>query len=117
MEFEKVWKSLKDAPEQQAAYLRLLQPAILPSLFKNALTPPVVSSMLSVALGQLAAGESGFVLELLSALTRVPRFEMTVMCLPGREIRELQSQWQTAADALSPDELIRFHALRKTFKM
>lgn len=117
MEFEKVWKSLKGDPGQQAAYLRMLQPSSLPAIFKQALTAPLLSSMLSAVLGELTAKEPASSLDLLTALSRVPRFDMTVMCLPSREKRELGTLWDAAAGAMSVENAAKLGAVRAAYRI
>jgi hypothetical protein len=117
MEFEKVWKSLGADRERQGDYLRTVQPASLSSLFKQALTGPLLSSMLAALLSQVITADPGFGLEFLAALGRVPRFELTAMCLPARERQQLKGFWETAAAPMSESDAATFEGLRKSFRL
>lgn len=50
VEFETVWRGLKGRPEEQAAYLRLVEPSELPGLLKKALTGPLLASLMNAAI-------------------------------------------------------------------
>ncbi|BDA43286.1 probable RNA polymerase II-associated protein 3 at N-terminal half [Coccomyxa sp. Obi] len=117
MEFEKVWKSLGADRERQAAYLRMLQPAALPSLFKQALTGPLLASMLDALLCHVITADPGFGTDFLSALSRVPRFELTAMCVPARERQRLKGLWDDAAGVMPETIVSTFVGLSRTFKL
>lgn len=117
MEFEKVWQSLGADRERQGDYLRTVQPASLPSLFKQALTGPLLSSMLAALLSQVINADPGFGLEILAALSRVPRFELTAMCLPARERQQLKEFWETAAALMNESDAASFEGLRRSFRL
>lgn len=111
------WKSLGSDAQRQAAYLSLLLPASLPALFKQALTGPLLSSMLTVVLSQLAIANPSFSVELLSALSKVPRFELTVMCLPTREKQQLKELWEAAALLMRKPDAAAIQGLRKSYRL
>lgn len=112
-----MWKSLGADSERQAAFLRMLQPATLPSLIKHALTGPLLSSMLAVLLSQVISEDPGFSVQFLSALSGVPRFELTAMCLPARERQQLKGLWDGAAAAMNEADAAAFVGLRKSFRL
>ena len=117
-EFDLVWKTLKGQPETQAAYIQLLDPVGLPALLKQSLTPAVLSSLLSVCLQTAASKPDNApdAVKLLEGLTKVPRFEMTAMCLPNREKAGLRLQWDAAA-ASEPAIAPQLGALRAKYKL
>ena len=117
-EFDLVWKTLKGQPEMQAAYIQLLDPAGLPALFKQSLTPVVLSSLLSVCLQTAASkpDKAPAAVKLLEGLTKVPRFEMTAMCLPNREKAGIRLQWEAAA-ASDPASAPQLAALRTKYRL
>lgn len=117
MEFEKVWKSLGADRERQAAYLRMLQPAALPSLFKQALTGPLLASMLDALLCHVITADPGFGTDFLSALSRVPRFELTAMCVPARERQRLKGLWDDAARVMPDTVAPILVGLSRTYKL
>ncbi len=52
-EFETVWRSLHGKLDDQADYLSLLDATSLPALFKQSLTAPLLSSIITAALHTL----------------------------------------------------------------
>ena len=112
-----MWKSLGQNRGAQAAYLRLLAPSSLPGLFKHSLTAPVLRAMLAATLTDLVASDALCALGLLGALPRVPRFDMTVMCLPAREKRELGQLWDSAVADLAPEAGGQLQRLRSAYKV
>ena len=104
--------------------LCLVDAGSLPVLFKSSLTPQLLEGLLGTLLvdmlGQGAAlTEAGG--ELLEALPGVPRFDMTAMCLPGKQRAALGLQWDAALARLGADggsDLAdRLDKLRKKFRV
>ena len=112
-----MWKSLGADRERQAAYLSMLQPAALPSLFKHALTGPLLASMLEAVLCHVITADPGFGTDFLSGLSRVPRCELTAMCVPARERQRLKGLWDEAARAMPATTASSLADLSRTFKL
>lgn len=126
-EFEAAWRGFGTDMAAQQAYLALLEPAVLPAVFKSSLTPQLLSAMLRALLAQLGSGiapsDAGAALHavaLLDGLTAVPRFDMTLMCVPGKEKKELREMAATAQERLctaAPAAAERMTAVRRKYKL
>ncbi|RLN98964.1 hypothetical protein BBJ28_00000947 [Nothophytophthora sp. Chile5] len=107
-EFGRVWKSLAmrgDSGQQKrllglrADYLRMIDPHKVGTIFKTAIESDVLCEIFHVfrhaLLSPVASGTSGvegdvtFVREFASELTKVPRFNMTVMFLSASEKEDM----------------------------
>jgi hypothetical protein len=101
VEFERAWKGLRGDRQLQAAYLLALQPAQLPVLLKQALTPALLAAaaaaLLRPALQQLPPAA----VALLEALAGVPRFDINLMSVPARQRAELAADWEAAQAGLA----------------
>jgi hypothetical protein len=105
----------------QAKYLALLSVQQLPTIFKTSLTAPMLRDILTAALtavaGNAAAAGSGaaagsdasssielspeHAVGLLQQLPKLPRFDMTAMCLTSKDKAGLRELWDAAAAAAS----------------
>ena len=96
----------------------MLQDTPLDKLFKHSLTGSVLSSVLSCLLTQVTQSDEGLAVRLLKALPKVPRFEMTMMCLSRQDMAGLCTAWDDAASNLTDTD---FHAdlstLRSVYKV
>ena len=104
--------------------LGLVDAGSLAVLFKSSLTPQLLEGLLGTLLedmlGQGAAlTEAGG--ELVEALPGVPRFDMTAMCLPGKQRAALGLKWDAALARLregsGSDLAGRLDKLRKKFRV
>ena len=122
-EFESTWRGLGGDHIQEAAYLRLFVPDQLPSIFKSSLTPQVLSALVRTSLtaavtsitkdgpesshppascpAPTSVGSDVNWGLLLYYLTRVPRFDMTAMCLPSKDKEALRILWDQAEGVLA----------------
>ncbi|GAX82605.1 hypothetical protein CEUSTIGMA_g10031.t1 [Chlamydomonas eustigma] len=128
-EFESTWRSLSGDQNLQASYLKLISPEYLPSIFKSSLTPQVLVSFVKTALqeivrihedqekgGKVCHGASSEVEQFslqLKMLTKVPRFDMTVMCIPGRDKVALGEAWSAA---YKDNSNIEHQSIRKMYR-
>lgn len=105
----------------QRAYLALIAPDALSSVFKSSLTPAALTDMLRALLGGAAADAVAArrALAFLEGLTRVPRFGMTAMCVGGGERAALSPLVDGLAAALAGDAtaLAQLAAVRSQFKL
>ncbi|KAF6265243.1 hypothetical protein COO60DRAFT_1697836 [Scenedesmus sp. NREL 46B-D3] len=117
-EFEAAWRSFKGDVQLQAKYMALMSAQQLPTIFKTSLTAPMLRDILTAALtavaGSAAAAarsdtgssvelSAGHAAGLLQQLPKLPRFDMTAMCLTHRDKAGLRELWDAAAAACSPD--------------
>lgn len=100
LEFEKAWKGLKGDRQQQAAYLLALQPAALPALLRQALSPGLLAAAAAALLRPGMQQAPAAAVALLEGLAQVPRFELNLLSVPPRQKAELAAEWDAAAAAL-----------------
>ena len=118
VEFEKGWKALKTDHQAQATYLLALQPAQLPALLRQALTPGLLAAATSALLGPALQGAPGAAVALLEGLTQVPRFDLNLLSVPPRQKAELAALWDAAAAELRQADLAdRLAAARAKYKL
>ena len=123
-EFETAWKATAGDPRARVQLLCLVDAGSLAVLFKSSLTPQLLEGLLGTLLGDMlgqgaALTEAGG--ELLEALPGVPRFDMTAMCLPGKQRAALGLKWEAALarlDARGGSDLAdRLNKLRNKFRV
>ena len=123
-EFETAWKATAGDPRARVQLLGLVDAGSLAVLFKSSLTPQLLEGLLGTLLedmlGQgVALTEAGG--ELVEALPGVPRFDMTAMCLPGKQRAALGLKWDAALARLregsGSDLAGRLDKLRKKFRV
>jgi len=124
-DFETTWKRLKGDKAAQASYLRRIDPASLPLLFKTSLTGPLLSGVAAAALADMqeslvaAQGSPEWAVALLEGLTQVPRFDMTAMLLPRADKAALKGSLEACAVAAAdkPELCARLAAVRAKLKV
>jgi len=123
-EFETAWKATAGDSDARVRLLSLVDPGNLAVLFKNSLTPQLLQGLVGTALEDMVGAgaplsESGTAL--LEALLGVPRFDMTAMCLPGKQRAILGAQWDAALERLgganSGDQVARLASVRAKFRV
>lgn len=92
-EFESMWKSFSGAPRSRAELIKAVNPLYLPSLFKDNLSPKLLSEIIRT-LEWVFPENASLTVEILENLTKVRRFNMTVMCLTSKEKSELRELWE-----------------------
>jgi hypothetical protein len=122
VEFESTWRSLRGDLQAQAAFLLLLPPPSLPSVFKTSLTAQVLVAMLHAALAGLAAqgtdvAEVQQYLALLAGLPAVPRFDMAAMSISSRDKAAVRQAWDGAAGKLAGEQAEQLQQLRSKFRL
>ena len=87
----------------QQAYLQLLDPAAIPSLFKSSLTPALLGETALCVLKSTAAhGEDlSRWLQLLDSFAATPRFGMVKLAMPAATMKELSAAWEAAEAAVA----------------
>ena len=98
-EFELAWRGFKGDMHLQAAYLAQIHPPTIPAVFKLSLPPATLASVLKALLECLLPSEPLQGLAHLEALSSVPRFGMTIMCLPSKEKKLLGAVWPSSGRA------------------
>ena len=96
----------------------MLQDTPLDKLLKHSLTGSALSSVLSCLLTRVAQVDEDLTVSLLKAMSSVPRFEMTMMCLSGEDKAALCSAWNEAALRIDSASLqTDMSALKKVYKL
>ncbi|KAG0351423.1 RNA polymerase II-associated protein 3 [Podila minutissima] len=95
LDFQRDWKSYSKNPQLLYQYFKLIAPESLPGLFKSAFESDYLSSMLQVFKEYFTKFEEPQVLYLmLLNLTKVQRFDMTLMFMSGTDKKDLIAVFQ-----------------------
>lgn len=91
-EFEVSWKGFSGDPSLQARLLKVTQPERLPQIFRNALTAPLLIDIVK-CIATFFVEETELAVKYLQHLSKIPRFDMIIMCLHPEERAELRRMW------------------------
>ena len=127
-DFESHWRSMKGDLDAQASYLRLLQPDVLPQLFKSSMTPHILGGIVATVVQRILPADANsttgqdengvFGVQLLKSLTAVDRFSVNVMLVPSKERKGLADAWDAALSMSGlAAEGAALSDLRAAFKM
>ncbi|WZY86801.1 hypothetical protein YC2023_033185 [Brassica napus] len=83
-EFENSWRNFSGDPALQNQLLKVTKPSSLPQIFKNALTSPVLFDIIK-CVASFFNEDMDLAVKYIYNLTKVPRFDMIVMCLASTE--------------------------------
>ncbi|CAN7120416.1 unnamed protein product [Brassica rapa subsp. narinosa] len=92
-EFENSWRNFSGDPALQNQLLKVTKPSSLPQIFKNALTSPVLFDIIK-CVASFFNEDMDLAVKYIYNLTKVPRFDMIVMCLTSTEKNELRKIWE-----------------------
>ncbi|CAN6827841.1 hypothetical protein Bca4012_030525 [Brassica carinata] len=92
-EFENSWRSFSGDLALQNQLLKVTKPSCLPQIFKNALTSPVLFDIIK-CVASFFNEDMDLAVKYIDNLTKVPRFDMIVMCLTSTEKNELRKIWE-----------------------
>ncbi|ONK67595.1 uncharacterized protein A4U43_C05F1720 [Asparagus officinalis] len=71
----------------------MIPPATLPKIFKNALSAPMLIEIIKCT-AAIFKEDTEFAVSILDNLTKVPRFDMIIMCLSAVDHAEIHHQWE-----------------------
>lgn len=91
-QFEVSWRGFCGDRSLQAHLLKVTQPDMLPQIFKNALTAPLLIDIVK-CIATFFIEETELAVKYLENLTKIPRFDMIIMCLPPANKAELCRTW------------------------
>ncbi|KAL1208360.1 Outer envelope protein 64 [Cardamine amara subsp. amara] len=94
-EFENTWRSFSSDRSLQTQLLKVMTPSSLPQVFKNALTSPVLVDIIK-CVASFFTEDMDLAVKYIENLTKVPRFNMLIMCLTSTEKNELLKIWDDA---------------------
>ncbi|AEE33395.1 Tetratricopeptide-like helical domain superfamily [Arabidopsis thaliana x Arabidopsis arenosa] len=92
-EFENSWRSFSGDSALRSQLLKVTTPSSLPQIFKNALTSPVLVDIIK-CVASFFTEDMDLAVKYIENLTKVPRFNMLVMCLTSTEKNELLKIWE-----------------------
>ncbi|XP_058770411.1 uncharacterized protein LOC131644041 isoform X1 [Vicia villosa] len=91
-QFEVSWRGFLGDRALQACLLKALSPQELPKIFKNALSSTLLVEIIKCA-ASFFAEDMDLVVSYMNNLTKVPRFDVIVMCLPSADKDDLRKIW------------------------
>ncbi|KAL5565905.1 hypothetical protein UlMin_029069 [Ulmus minor] len=91
-QFEVSWRALSGDRSLQASLLKAISPEALPQIFKNALTVPILVDIVK-CVATLFTQEKDLAVSFLENLTKVPRFDILIMCLTSTDRADLTKIW------------------------
>ncbi|CAK7340538.1 unnamed protein product [Dovyalis caffra] len=91
-QFEVSWKGFSGDHALQARLLKVTSPSALPQIFKNALSVPILIDIIK-CVASFFIDDMDLAVKYLENLTKVPRFDMLIMCLPSTDKADLRKMW------------------------
>ncbi|XP_060203109.1 uncharacterized protein LOC132631552 isoform X3 [Lycium barbarum] len=92
-QFEVSWRGLAGDRTLQTQLLKVTSPATLPRIFKNALSAPMLMDIVR-CVATFFIEDMNLAIRYLENLTKVPRFDMIIMCLSSSDKSELFKIWE-----------------------
>ena len=115
------WRGLKGDLDSQAEYLAGIDPCSFQSLFKLSVPPAMLASILMTLLCRTLQARPSQALAVMETLKAVPRFDMTLMCLNGKDKKAISAAWPSNKHAmqlgLAQQEVQRFSSLRSALRL
>lgn len=115
IEFEKTWRSFKGEKQNQLEYLLMLDPAKVPTLFRQSFSPKMLFEVASLLLKDGIGCDADTSLSILESMTRTDRFDMNLMSLSKSQRGILKDQWMAAAQKF--DQNSEMDELRTKYKV
>lgn len=91
-EFEAMWKGFSEDQSAQSELLKVMAPSSLPKVFKDALSAPLLLEIIR-CIKFFFMENLDFSVHFLENLTKVGRFDMTIMCLSSKDKAALRQMW------------------------
>ncbi|KNA11502.1 hypothetical protein SOVF_134660 [Spinacia oleracea] len=91
-QFEVSWRGFCGDRSLQTHLLKVTQPDTLPQIFKNALTAPLLIDIVK-CIATFFIEETELAVKYLENLTKIPRFDMIILCLSPDNKAELRRTW------------------------
>jgi hypothetical protein len=91
-DFEVSWRTLSDDTAQQIQLLKSIPPASLPEIFKNSLSAAFLIDIVKCS-ASIFRDDAALAVSILENLTKVPRFDLIIMCLSSMHKSELRKIW------------------------
>lgn len=91
-EFEAMSKILSGDLSAQAEMLKIIAPTSLPKIFKDAISAPLLMDIIR-CVAHFFRENVDFAVQFLENLTKIGRFDMTIMCLSTKDKAALRQMW------------------------
>ncbi|KAH9299105.1 hypothetical protein KI387_030787 [Taxus chinensis] len=91
-EFEAMWKGFSEDRYAQSELLKVMAPSSLQKVFKDALSAPLLMDIIR-CVECFFMEKLDFSIQFLENLTKVGRFDMTIMCLSSKDRAALRQIW------------------------
>nr|XP_043613591.1 RNA polymerase II-associated protein 3 [Erigeron canadensis] len=91
-QFEASWRGFSGNHALQARLLKATDPVMLPQIFKNALSAPLLIDIIR-CIATIFIDEADLAVKFLENLPNVPRFNMIIMCLSPTDKSDLRRIW------------------------
>lgn len=115
-EFEATWKIFSGDLSAQAELLKIIDPTSLPKIFKDALSALLLMDIIR-CVEHFFMENSDFAVQFLENLTKICRFDMTIMCLSTKDKAALRQMWDEvfASERVPVDIQEALNRLRSKF--
>lgn len=103
-QFEVSWRSLSNESGKQTQLLKTIPPVDLPKIFKNALSSSILIDIIR-CISTFFRDDTILAVSMIDYLTKVPRFDMIILCLSAMDRAELHRIWEEvfASDKIAGD--------------
>ncbi|KAJ6757026.1 hypothetical protein OIU74_026311 [Salix koriyanagi] len=91
-QFEVSWRGFSGDRALQAQLLKVITPSALPQIFKNALSVTILIDIIK-CVASFFINDTDLAVKYLENLTKVPRFDILIMCLPSTDKADLLRMW------------------------
>ncbi|KAG6751501.1 hypothetical protein POTOM_043690 [Populus tomentosa] len=91
-QFEVSWRGFSGDRALQAHLLKVTTPSALPQIFKNALSVTILIDIIK-CVSSFFINDMDLAVKYLENLTKVPRFDILIMCLPSTDKADLLKMW------------------------
>nr|TKS13719.1 RNA polymerase II-associated protein 3-like isoform X1 [Populus alba] len=95
-QFEVSWRGFSGDRALQAHLLKVTSPSALPQIFKNALSVPILIDIIK-CVASFFIDDMDLAVKYLENLTKVPRFDMLIMCLSSTDTSDLLKMWDESS--------------------
>ncbi|GFP80355.1 hypothetical protein PHJA_000178900 [Phtheirospermum japonicum] len=113
-QFETFWRGLSGDRELQARLLKVTSPAALPGIFKNALSAPILVDMIR-CIATFFMQDMTLGIEYLKNLTKIPRFDILIMCLASADKADITKTWDEVFSKASTEYAAILSNLRSRY--
>ncbi|XP_019071657.1 uncharacterized protein [Solanum lycopersicum] len=113
-QFEVSWRGLSGDRNLQTQLLKVTSPAMLPRIFKNALSAPMLMDIVR-CIATFFIEDMNLAIRYLEDLTKVPRFDMIIMCLSSADKSELLKIWEEIFCKVAEEHSATLGALRVSY--